>query len=55
MQEHAAVFRDGPTLQEGVRKMKDLYKQLDDLKVKYVLSYKSLFFRESCGHFGTYP
>ena len=33
MQEHAAVFRDGPTLQEGVKKMQALYKELDDLKV----------------------
>ncbi|KAK3590464.1 hypothetical protein CHS0354_000329 [Potamilus streckersoni] len=33
MQTHAAVFRDGPTLQEGVRKLESLYKQMDDLKV----------------------
>ena len=33
MQEHAAVFRDGPTLQAGVKKMNDLYKDLSDLKV----------------------
>ena len=33
MQNHAAVFRDGPTLEEGVKKMRDLNKELDDLKV----------------------
>ena len=38
MQEHAAVFRDGPTLQEGVKKMQALYKELDDLKVIRVTS-----------------
>jgi len=33
MQAHAAVFRTAETLQEGVRKMQKLYKNLDDLKV----------------------
>lgn len=33
MQTHAAVFREEKTLQEGVVKMKDLYKELKDLKV----------------------
>ncbi|XP_060590026.1 succinate dehydrogenase [ubiquinone] flavoprotein subunit, mitochondrial-like [Ruditapes philippinarum] len=33
MQNHAAVFRDGPTLEEGVKKMRDLNKELDDLKL----------------------
>ena len=33
MQTHAAVFRDGPTLQEGCDKMNKLYKEMDDLKV----------------------
>lgn len=28
MQNHAAVFRDGPTLQEGVTKMKHLYNEM---------------------------
>lgn len=33
MQTHAAVFREAQTLQEGYRKMIDLYKKLDELKV----------------------
>ncbi|XP_011879505.1 PREDICTED: succinate dehydrogenase [ubiquinone] flavoprotein subunit, mitochondrial-like [Vollenhovia emeryi] len=33
MQTHAAVFRDAGNLQEGCRKMTDLYKKLDELKV----------------------
>lgn len=33
MQTHAAVFREEKTLQEGVTKMKDLYKELKDLKL----------------------
>jgi len=33
MQNHAAVFRDGPTLQEGCKKIADLWKELSDLKV----------------------
>jgi len=33
MQTHAAVFRDGPSLKEGVDKIGELYKQLDDIKV----------------------
>jgi len=33
MQNHAAVFRDGPTLQEGCRKISDMWKDLSDLKV----------------------
>ncbi|KAJ9595800.1 hypothetical protein L9F63_013044 [Diploptera punctata] len=33
MQTHAAVFRTADTLQEGVKKMKGLYKQMEDLKV----------------------
>ena len=33
MQTHAAVFRTAETLQEGVKKMQGLYKNLDDLKV----------------------
>lgn len=33
MQSHAAVFRDGPSLKEGVDKLNSLYKQMDDLKV----------------------
>jgi len=33
MQEHAAVFRDGPSLKEGVEKMKNLYSQMEDIKV----------------------
>lgn len=39
MQHHAAVFRDGPVLKEGVEKMADIYQQFKDVKVvdKYVL------------------
>ena len=33
MQNNAAVFRTGPVLQEGVQKMYDIYKEMDDLKV----------------------
>lgn len=33
MQNHAAVFRDGPVLQEGVAKMGDIYKEFKDVKV----------------------
>jgi len=33
MQSHAAVFRDGPSLKEGVDKMAALYKKMDDIKV----------------------
>jgi succinate dehydrogenase (ubiquinone) flavoprotein subunit len=33
MQTHAAVFRTAETLQEGVKKMQGLYKNMDDLKV----------------------
>lgn len=33
MQTNAAVFRDGPTLIEGVNKIKDCYDEMADLKV----------------------
>lgn len=33
MQNHAAVFRDGPVLQEGCQKMSDIYKEFADVKV----------------------
>lgn len=33
MQTHAAVFREEKTLQEGVRKMGDIYKTIKDVKV----------------------
>lgn len=33
MQNHAGVFRDGPTMQAGCTKMDSLYKAMDDLKV----------------------
>merc|ERR1719244_1985527 len=33
MQTHAAVFRDGPSLKEGVKKISDLYEQMNDIKV----------------------
>uniref|UniRef100_T1H3Q7 Succinate dehydrogenase [ubiquinone] flavoprotein subunit, mitochondrial n=1 Tax=Megaselia scalaris TaxID=36166 RepID=T1H3Q7_MEGSC len=33
MQAHAAVFRDGPVLKEGVAKMGDIYKEFKDVKV----------------------
>ncbi|KAI3389390.1 hypothetical protein SNEBB_001020 [Seison nebaliae] len=34
MQEHAAVFRDGPVLQEGCDKMKKLYSELQSLTIR---------------------
>jgi len=33
MQDHAAVFRDGPTLVEGCKKIDETYKKMEDLKV----------------------
>jgi succinate dehydrogenase (ubiquinone) flavoprotein subunit len=33
MQDHAAVFRDGPTLLEGCRKISELWKDLGNLKI----------------------
>ncbi|XP_023164398.1 succinate dehydrogenase [ubiquinone] flavoprotein subunit, mitochondrial [Drosophila hydei] len=33
MQNHAAVFRDGPILKKGVSEMKEIYKQFKDVKV----------------------
>jgi hypothetical protein len=45
MQNHAAVFRDGPTLEEGVKKMRDLNKELDDLKVLFSISISYSFYR----------
>lgn len=33
MQGHAAVFRDGPILQKGCEKMKEIYKEFQDVKV----------------------
>lgn len=33
MQNHAAVFRDGPVLQEGCQKMTDIFKEFADVKV----------------------
>ncbi|KAL5013129.1 hypothetical protein ScPMuIL_007399 [Solemya velum] len=33
MQTHASVFRDGPTLQEGCKKIDECYKEMDDLKL----------------------
>lgn len=33
MQEHAAVFRDGPVLKEGVEKMHQIFKEFDDIIV----------------------
>ncbi|XP_063407838.1 succinate dehydrogenase [ubiquinone] flavoprotein subunit, mitochondrial-like [Mytilus trossulus] len=33
MQNNAAVFRDGPVLEEGVKKLGELYQQMDDLKI----------------------
>ena len=33
MQNHAAVFRDGPSLKEGVDKMYAINKELNDIKV----------------------
>lgn len=33
MQSHAAVFRDGPVLQEGCRSLTEIFKEFDDVKV----------------------
>lgn len=33
MQNHAAVFRDGPTLQEGCKKMDEVFKLQSELKL----------------------
>ena len=33
MQNHAAVFRDGPTLSEGCAKLTEIWKDLGNLKV----------------------
>eukprot|EP00095_Tigriopus_kingsejongensis_P001474 maker-scaffold124_size330879-snap-gene-0.11 protein:Tk01474 transcript:maker-scaffold124_size330879-snap-gene-0.11-mRNA-1 annotation:"hypothetical protein DAPPUDRAFT_228809" len=33
MQNHAAVFRTGEVMQEGIAKMKETWQQMDDLKV----------------------
>jgi len=33
MQNHAAVFRDGPVLKEGVKLMDELYKEMKNIKV----------------------
>lgn len=33
MQTHASVFRDGPTLKEGCKKIDECYKEMNDLKV----------------------
>ncbi|XP_077296081.1 succinate dehydrogenase, subunit A (flavoprotein) [Arctopsyche grandis] len=33
MQEHAAVFRDAPTLEDGCKKMSEVYKKIHDVKV----------------------
>ena len=33
MQNHAAVFRTGDVLKEGVKKLQDNYDQMQDLKV----------------------
>ena len=33
MQNHAAVFRDGPVLQEGCKKMSEIFKEFADIKV----------------------
>ena len=35
MQNHAAVFRDGPTLQEGCKKLDEIYSQQKDLNVNF--------------------
>lgn len=34
MQKHASVFRDGPSLQEGVDKMRECYKEMSDISIK---------------------
>lgn len=33
MQNHAAVFRDGPTLEEGCKKLSEVYKLQEQLKI----------------------
>jgi len=35
MQDHAAVFRDGPNLQEGCKKIAAMWPELQELKVCY--------------------
>jgi len=44
MQGHAAVFRTGSVLQEGVQQMDAIYKELKDLKVSFKNFYKILTF-----------
>jgi succinate dehydrogenase (ubiquinone) flavoprotein subunit len=38
MQNHAAVFRTGTVLKEGVHKMDETYKELFDLKVRLLIN-----------------
>lgn len=33
MQEHAAVFRTGPLLKEGIEKLEQIYKDMKNIKV----------------------
>lgn len=42
MQLYAAVFRTGTTLDEGCKKMQDVYSKLKDIKVKRVYPIHSL-------------
>lgn len=37
MQSHAAVFRTGAVLQEGVQQMNAIYKEMNDLKVLFLI------------------
>merc|ERR1712181_197561 len=36
MQNHAAVFRDGPVMREGIQKMNGLWKDMDNVKLTLV-------------------
>lgn len=38
MQNHAAVFRDGPTLQEGCKKLDEIFDSQKELTVKLLIS-----------------
>lgn len=46
MQNHAAVFRDGPALKEGVDKMYAINKEMDDVKVYWQSTTIIIIFRK---------
>ena len=41
MQEHAAVFRTGPLLKEGIEKLEQIYKDMKNIKVLIIKTYVS--------------